>query len=263
MQWDWRKIYDKILDWLIAYGPRIVLALVIFFIGLIFLRFINRLMKRGMEKKGINPSVRYFLYNFISLTLQVFLVVIAFQVAGFQLTIVSAIVAGFTVAAGLALSGTLQNFVNGLLILYLKPYKVGDNISTQGHDGTVTSIQLFYTVITMFDNKTMIIPNGQLSNSVLINLSRLGRRRLDIDLKFSYATDFNQLKDTIARSVSEMKEQLPNPELRVGISATETDKYIVTINIWTEAHGFHDMRLAVNEKLINDIKSAGIKFPGM
>lgn len=112
----------------------------------------------------------------------------ALQIAGIQLTFFTAIVAGLSVAAGLALSGTLQNFVSGILILVLRPYSVGDNVVMQGQEGTVTSIQLFHTIILTFDNKTIIVPDGQLSNNVTINLSRQGKRRFDINLKFNYGS---------------------------------------------------------------------------
>ena len=147
-----------------------------------------------MQRGRLNPSVRYFLQNLLAITLQVLLVILVLQIIGLQLTVVSAIIAGLTVAVGLALSGTLQNFVSGILILVLKPYQVGDNINTQGQEGTVTSIQIFFTVILTFDNKTIIVPNGQLSNSVIVNLSREGKRRMDIDLKFDYGTDIGHIK---------------------------------------------------------------------
>jgi len=184
------------------------------------------------------------------------------QVAGIQLTFFAAIVAGFSVAAGLALSGTLQNFVSGILILVLKPYRVGDNINTQNQEGTVTSIQLFYTTVLTFDNKTIIIPNGQLSNNVVINLSREGKRRLDIDLRFDYKTDADQVKKVLQNSINTAENILPEPVARIGISKLEVDKYIMTVNVWVNAHGYYDLLIALNEKLVTDVKKAGIKLPG-
>lgn len=257
------KLWNRAYDWILVYGPKILLGAVVFVGGMILIRFINKVMKRNMEKKRVHGSIRFFLQNLISLGLQIFLVVVVLQIVGLELTIVSAIMAGLTVAAGLALSGTLQNFVSGILILFLKPYRIGDNISAQGFEGTVTSIQLFYTIVTMFDNRQMVIPNGQLSNNVVVNLSSRGIRRFDIELRFGYATDIDTVKKIITRSVAEMKDIIPDPQLRIGVSQLENDRFILMVNVWTNAHGFFDTKLALNEKLIQDIKLAGVKFPGM
>lgn len=263
MNWNWKKIYDQAYNWILIYGPKILLAAVVLIAGFLLIRVLNKWMTTAMKKRHVNPSVRYFLQNLIVLTLKVLLIILALQIVGLELTVVSAIIAGLTVAAGLALSGTLQNFVSGILILILKPYRVGDNINTQGAEGTVTSIQLFYTEVLTFDNRTIIVPNGQLSNSVVINLSREGRRRLDIDLRFPYAIDVDQVRKIIQASIESAKDILPDPQTRIGVSLLDNDRYVLTINVWASAHGFYDTRIAVNEKLMNDIKAAGIKFPGM
>jgi small conductance mechanosensitive channel len=263
MNWDWKKFYDQVYNWIILYGPKIILAIIILFIGIWLIRLFNRWIKKGLLVRRINPSVRYFLQNLIAISLQVILLMLVMQVAGVELTFMSAIIAGLTVAVGLALSGTLQNFVSGLLILVLKPYRVGDNISTQGQEGTVTSIQIFYTTVLTFDNKTIIIPNGQLSNNVVINLSREGKRRLDIELKFNYGIDIPEVKKILQESIQTSEDILPEPVARIGVYALDYDRYTITVNVWINAHGFYDTRLLFQEKLIRDLKAAGIKFPGM
>ncbi|MEO8403452.1 MAG: mechanosensitive ion channel domain-containing protein [Chitinophagaceae bacterium] len=263
MKWNWNTFYNKAYDWILSYGPRILAAILVLFIGMWLIRMLNRFLKSKFKGRNFNPSLRYFLQNLVALTLQILLVLLVMQVAGIQLTFFAAIVAGLSVAAGLALSGTLQNFVSGILILVLKPYRVGDNISTQGQEGTVTSIQLFYTTVLTFDNKTIIIPNGQLSNNVVINLSREGKRRLDIDMKFDYGQDINNLKKILYDSVNSAKDILPDPAARIGVSKMEADKFTITLNLWVNAHGFYDLMMTINEKIINDLKGAGIKLPGM
>ncbi len=263
MKWDRQKFYEQVYNWIITYGPKIILAIVVLLLGIWLIRVLNKWVKKGLLNKHINPSIRYFLQNLIAISLQVILVMIVLQIAGVQLTFMSAIIAGLTVAIGLALSGTLQNFVSGILILFLKPYRVGDNISTQGQEGTVTSIQLFYTVVLTFDNKTIIIPNGQLSNNVVVNLSREGKRRLDIDLKFHYGIDIGHIKKILQDSIHSSKDILPEPVARIGVAELEPDRYTIALQVWVNAHGFYDLRFALQEKLINDIKQAGIKLPGM
>ena len=262
MEWDWKKFYDRAYDWIIAYGPRILLAIIVFLLGLWLIRRFNRWLKKGFEKrKRFNPSIRYFLQNLVAISLQVLLVFMALQVAGIQLTFFAAIVAGLSVAVGLALSGTLQNFVSGILILALKPYSVGENVVMQGQEGTVTSIQLFYTTILTFENKMIIVPNGQLSNNVIINLSRQGKRRLDIPVKLSYTAQIGEVRKIVEDAIRSTHDILDEPKARIGVAELEFDKYIVAIQVWVNAHGFEDAKLILVERIMNDLKNAGI-IPG-
>ena len=142
-----QKFYDQAFHWVISFGPKLILAFIALIIGQWMLRILNRWLKRVMETRNLSPSVRMFLGNLTAVSLQVLLIILLMQILGLGMSIFTVIIGGVSVAAGLALSGTLQNFASGVLILLLKPYKVGDNIVTQSQEGTVTSIQLFYTVI--------------------------------------------------------------------------------------------------------------------
>jgi small conductance mechanosensitive channel len=173
------------------------------------------------------------------------------------------LIAALGVAVGLALSGTLQNFTGGILILLLKPFRVGDNIIAQGQEGTVTAIEIFYTVVTTFDNKTVILPNGKLSNEVIINTSRQGTRRIDVELKFNYGMDFTHVKDIVENTLTAYNNVLKEPVHRIGISSLDPDGFKVMINVWTKAHGFHDTRFILQEKIMENLKGGGIKLPGM
>jgi small conductance mechanosensitive channel len=261
MDWDWNKFYNKAYDWLISYGPRIVLAIIVFFAGLWLIRLFNKWLRKGFEKRKFNPSLRYFLLNLVAISLQILLVFMALQLAGIQLTFFAAIVAGLSVAMGLALSGTLQNFVSGILILVLKPYAVGENVVIQGLEGTVTSIQLFYTIILTFDNKTIIVPNGQLSNNVVINLSRQGKRRLDINLKLPFAVDSAEVKKIVEQAIVDTAGMLKEPAARIGVAEIEADRYTLTTQVWVEAHSFQDSKFILQEKIMNDLKKEGVFQP--
>jgi small conductance mechanosensitive channel len=182
---------------------------------------------------------------------------------GYKLTIFAALVGAFGVAAGLALSGTLQNFASGVLILLLKPFVVGDNIITQGLEGTVTSIQIFYTIVRTFDNRTVVMPNSKLSNEVIINISREGKRRLDISYKFGNAVDLDQLTKVINDTIDKEESILAEPARRIGVSLLEKDGYTVMTNVWIEAHGYEDKRLKLMASLLQNIKAAGIKLDGL
>ena len=253
-----QKFYDQAFHWLITYGPKIIIAIIVLIIGQWVLRLVNRWLKTVLETRNINASVKTFLANLLAVIFQVLLIMLLLQILGIGMTLFATLIAGFSVAAGLALSGTLQNFASGVLILLLRPYKVGDNIITQSQEGTVSSIQLFYTVILTFDNKTVIVPNSKLSNEIILNLSRQGKRRVDIELKFKYSNEYEKIKEIITGAFSSLNNILKEPALRIGVSKLDADNYSVIINTWIPAHGFEDGRLLINEKLMAELKKAGI-----
>ncbi|MEJ6980859.1 mechanosensitive ion channel family protein [Pedobacter sp. P351] len=260
---NWDTFYDKAYDFIIFNGPKVLTAIIIFFIGMWFIKLMRKWLVSAMQKRDLDPSLQPFLQSIIIISLQVFLIIGIMQVVGIELTIFTTVIGAFSVAAGLALSGTLQNFASGVLILILKPFRVGDNIIAQGQEGIVNSIQVFYTVVTTFDNKTVIIPNSKLSNEIIINTSREGKRRLDVELKLNYKVDFNSVKPIIEQTIKASHNILKSPESRIGISLLEPDGYKISVNIWVNPHGFTDARLNFQEKLIDDLKSAGILLPGM
>jgi len=260
---NWDKFQDKAYDFILVNGPKVLTAVILLFVGLWLIKIVRRLLLVAMQKRELDLSLQPFLQSIIIISLQVLLIICLMQVLGFNLSIFTAVIGAFGVAAGLALSGTLQNFASGVLILILKPFRVGDNIIAQGQEGTVNSIQIFYTVVTTFDNKTVIIPNSKLSNEIIINTSREGKRRLDIQLKLTYGTDFNTVKPLIEEVVKASKNILKSPESRIGVSVLEPDGYRVSVNIWVNPHGFTDAKLNFQEKLINDLKKAGVLLPGM
>lgn len=259
---DMDKLYDKAYGWILTMGPRLIVALIVVFIGVWLIRLIKRWMTHHMVNKDFDPSLRPFLTNLIIVGLQVMLVLAFMQILGIQMTIFAAVIGAFGVAAGLALSGTLQNFTSGVLILLLKPFRVGEIIVAQGQEGLVTTIQIFFTTVTTFDNKTVIIPNSKLSNEVIINLSREGKRRLDIEMKFNFAIPFNQVRDIIQTSVSQSTDLLVEPAAVIGVSTVEPDGYKLMVYVWVRADNYNSAKLNLQKKMIEDLKGAGIKLPG-
>jgi small conductance mechanosensitive channel len=257
------KFYDKVYDWILDYAPGLITGIIVLFVGLWLINLFVRWTQSRMNKKEVNPSIRPFLMSMLAVALRVLLVLWVMQILGVKMTLFAALIGAFGVAAGLALSGTLQNFASGVLILLLKPFIVGDNIITSGFEGTVTAIQIFYTNIKTFDNRDVIVPNGQLSNQVIVNTSREGTRRLDLSLKFANNIDFKQLKSVIGTAVDKCDNILATPEKRIGIGEIQPDGYLVTVNVWINAHGFQDTKMAIQESILQDLKDGGVKIPGM
>jgi small conductance mechanosensitive channel len=257
------KLYDAAYHWVISYGPRLLIGLAVLFLGLWLIRIILNRSHQSMHHNDVDPSVKPFLLSLIGVALRILLVIGVMQIMGIELTLFTAIVGAFGVAAGLALSGTLQNFASGILILLLKPFAVGDNIITQGLEGTVTAIEIFYTMVTTFDNRLVIVPNSKLSNEVIINISREGNRRLDLNIKFPNGADIKQSKDVINQAIDKVTNVLAKPERRIGVGELQPDGYLMSVNVWVNAHGYQDTKLAVQETILQDIKDAGIKIPGL
>jgi len=168
------EFYAEFHHWLITRGPNYVSGILIFLIGLWFIRLLRTRMRNRMSRQQVHSTLQPFFLSLTITTLYALLTLFVFNIIGWELSFLSAIIASFGVAAGLALSGTFQNFAGGVLILLLKPFELKDNIIAQGQDGIVTSIQLFYTVLLTGDNRTIIIPNGKLFNEVIINVTREG-----------------------------------------------------------------------------------------
>lgn len=257
------KVYSRAFDWVITFGPRILIGLVVLFAGLWIIKLLVKWSHNGMHKKEVDPSLKPFLLSLLAVALRILLILGVMQILGLEITLFATIIGAFGVAAGLALSGTLQNFASGILILLLKPFTVGDNIITQSQEGTVTSIQIFYTQITTFDNRTVIVPNSKLSNEIIINISKQGNRRLDIEMKFSYGMDIDLVKSSINAAIDRSKNLLDSPERRIGVTSIEPDGYKLKVNVWANAHGFEDTRLALQEAMVEDLKTSGLKLPGL
>jgi small conductance mechanosensitive channel len=260
---NWDKLLARGYNWVLNFGPRIVVALILLFLGLYLLRFAKKWLNSHFHKRQFDPSLRPFLISLFITTMQVLLVLGIMQILGVQMTIFAAIIGGLGVAAGLALSGTLQNFTSGILILFMKPFEVGDDIVAQGLEGMVTSIQIFYTVMLTYDNRTVIIPNSKLSNEVIINLSKEGKRRADIEFKLNFGISFDRVQSIIENTIQSNKDILKDPTHRIGVSSVESDGYRVMINVWVSAHGFVDAKMQLQQHVIADLKGAGIKLPGV
>lgn len=257
-----QQLYDKVYNWILSIGPRIIFAFLALLIGIWIIKIAKRRVSKVVAKRNVHSSIAPFITGVVYTSLYVLLAFFIMQILGIRLTIFAAVIAAFGAAAGLALSGTLQNFASGILILLLKPFKVGDNIVAQGLEGTVDSIQIFYTIVITFDNRTVIMPNSKLSNEVIINITHEGMRRLDVSFKFGYDQEIQKVKDILAKAFIDYKEVLNDPKARIGVSAMDGSGFTITCNVWVNAHGFEDKRLLINEKLIETLEKAGIKIIG-
>jgi small conductance mechanosensitive channel len=256
------EFYQQFHVWVVTKGPKFLFGIIVFFIGLWFIKFLRARMRSRLQRRNVHSSLHPFFLSLTITSLYVLLIISVMNIIGFELTIFTTIIGAFSVAAGLALSGTFQNFAGGVLILLLKPFEVEDSIIAQGQDGKVTSIQIFYTVLITADNKTVIIPNGKLFNEVIVNVTREGKRRLDFELKLGYVVNIDQVKDVIEKAIRATPHLLNEPATRVGVVALELDGIRFGINVWVEPGNFLSAKIALQEKIVKDLTLAGVKLPG-
>src|SRR6201992_814294 len=191
------EFYHQFHVWLVANGQNYIFGVIVLILGFTAIRILKTRLRARMARRKVDSSLQPFFLSLIITTPYVLLILSVFKIIGFELTVLSTIIGAFGVAAGLALSGTFQNFAGGVVILLLKPFNIGDEIVAQGQEGEVKSIQLFYTVVMTYDNRQVIIPNGKLLNEVIVNINRETRRRVDFELNLGYIVEVDQVKTVI------------------------------------------------------------------
>ena len=249
--------------WLFMHGPRMQSPeLILFFIGLWVIRMLRGRLRSRLSRKYANSSLQPFVLSLTITALYIVLILTVMDIVGVHVTVFTTIIGAFSVAAGLALSGTfLQNFAGGVLILLLKPFEVADYIVAQGQEGKVVSIQIFYTVLLTIDNRTIIIPNGKLFNEVIVNVSRENTRRLDFDVRLGYGADIDKAKKIITDAVTGNPGIFTEPAPRIGLVGLDNDCIRFTVNAWLDPDNYLNVKIALMEKVIKDRRSHGIAFP--
>lgn len=248
---------------LTEYGVKVLGAIVVLLIGLWIIKAMLKGVRRLFEKRGVDASLRPFLASMIGVILKVLLFISVIGMLGIQMTSFIAILGAAGLAVGLALSGTLQNFAGGVMILLFKPFKVGDYVSAQGYDGTVKEIQIFNTILTTVDNRTIIIPNGGLSTSSLTNFSTQPLRRVDFTFGIGYSDDIDKARNIILEVAGKHGKVLTDPEPFVMVSELGDSSVNFTTRLWVEAADYWSVFFYMNEQVKKafDANNISIPFP--
>lgn len=261
MNLDIREFITGLLGDLVWVGLKILLALAIYFIGRWFVRRIVRLLDAAFARRNVDISLRSFLRNTIRVIFTLVLLLIVVQTLGVNVTSVIALFSAATLAIGMALSGTAQNFAGGVMILLMKPYRVGDFISAQGQSGTVREIKLFSTVITTGDNQTIYIPNNAIATAIIDNYSTAERRRVDWTVSISYGDDVDTARRTLLDILAADGRVLRDPAPVVWVAALADSSVNLTVRAWTANADYWDVFFQNNEKFYKQLPEAGIRFP--
>ncbi len=281
------ELIQKMVNGLISFGLKVGIAILVFYVGRYIIRKLYKMVYNVMTHRHIDQSLTTFVLSLIRMVLYFILVISIIGILGLETSSFLAIFASAGVAIGMALSGTLQNFAGGVLILLLKPYKVGDFIEVNGYTGTVKSIQLFNTVINTVDNKAIILPNGALSTGSINNYSLESYRRVDWTVCLAYGTDLGKAKETLMEIVQSdprvVKKYIEDDELYkqqnlidkrvvsvqnkverppfVGLNEMADSSINFVVRAWTHASNYWPLYFDINERIYKELPEKGFSFP--
>lgn len=242
-------------------GRRILAALVIFIIGRLIVSFINKMVARVLQRRKVDAGVQTFVRSLVNILLMILLVIAVISKLGVETTSFAALLASAGVAVGMALSGNLQNFAGGLIILIFRPYKVGDWIEAQGVSGSVKEIQIFHTILTTADNKVVYIPNGSASSGTIVNYSREDTRRVDWTVGVEYGEHFDRVEETVRRILAADKRILDTPAPTIALGALDASSVNITIRVWVKNADYWGVYYDVQRAIYEEFNQAGIGFP--
>ncbi|WP_297448434.1 mechanosensitive ion channel domain-containing protein [uncultured Alistipes sp.] len=246
---------------ILSVGSRILIALVLLFVGRWIIKHLRKGLNRMLTNRKVEASLRSFLMSLTNITLTLFLIIVIIGILGIDTTSFIAVFASAGLAVGMALSGTLQNFAGGVMILIFKPFKVGDYIEAQGQSGTVKEIQLFNTVINTADNKTILIPNGGLSTGIINNYSKENSRRVDWTFGIGYGDDYDKAKATIAQLLESDGRIFKEPAYFIALTSLGDSSVNIVVRAWTASSDYWGVFFDMNEKVYKRFAEVGLNIP--
>ena len=250
----------------IHFGLKMLVAILIYVVGIWLISFIKKALKRYFEVRKTDKTVASFVSSFTSVVLTVALVVVSISTLGVNTTSLAALLAGGGVAIGMALSGTLQNFSGGLLILAFKPFKVGDFIEAQGYAGTVTEMSIISTRLTLPDNRSVTIPHGPLANGNINNYTKNPIRRLEWKIGMEYGVDAEACKAKLVEIVT-ANERVLDPSTPGAVApfaavfSLESSSVVFVVRAWVRNADYWDVYFAVNDAIYQELPASGFPFP--
>lgn len=245
----------------LSWAKQMVVALLILWIGMRIVKVMIRGFNKAMALRNMDPSLTTFLESLLKIALQAFVLIAAINQLGVATTSIVAVLGAAGLAVGMALSGTLQNFAGGAMILMFKPFKVGDFIEAQGYSGSVKSIQIFVTTLTTPDNKVIILPNGPLSNGSLINYSAQEFRRLDWTFGIGYDADLDTAKAIVRELLESDERVLQDKPILVELGAMADSSVNLTTRAWVKAEDYWSVHYSMNENVYKSFNAKGISIP--
>lgn len=257
------KFFTELPEKALRLGVRVLLALITFIIGVQLIKLIRKIVRKSMNKAGAETGAVQFVDSFLKAALYVLLALMIASSFGVDAASIVAVLGSAGVAIGLAVQGSLSNLAGGVLLLLLKPFRVGDYIqeSATGHEGTVTEIQIFYTKLLTTDNKAVILPNGQLANNSIVNVTSQKARRMDIVVGVSYKADLKRAKEVLETVLREDEAVLKDKDMLVFVSELGSSSVDIGVRCWFHKEDFWPGKWRVTENCKLALDAAGIEIP--
>lgn len=252
---------EAIQGMVVTYGMQLVTAIATLVIGLYIVKIIIGVIGNMLDRSGVDVSLRSFLTSMASILLKVMVYITALGMLGVEMTSFVAILAAAGLAVGMALSGTLQNFAGGVMILLFKPYKVGDVIEAEGYTGAVKEIQIFITILTTPDNKTVLIPNGPLATNAMINYSTQPTRRVDWTFGIGYGDDVDKAYAVLNKMIAADARILKDPEPFMAVSELADSSVNIVVRCWVNAPDYWGVFFKMNEDVYKTFDKEGLSIP--
>ena len=255
------QLIDQVTAMGLQAGKSLLLAVVVAVVGRYAIKFINKIVAGMLERRNVEPTVQSFLKSFVNILLVTLLIITVVGTLGVNTTSLAALLASAGLAVGMALSGNLQNLAGGLILLFFKPFKVGDFIEAQGVSGIVKAIQTFHTVLTTTDNKELFIPNGPLSSGNVTNYTKNALRRVDFTVSVEYGTDVQKVKEVTLELLKADERIMQEPAPFIALKELASSSVDFTVRVWTKATDYWDVFFETNERIYAEFNKQGIKFP--
>lgn len=246
----------------LSFGVKVLLCVLLFLIGVKIIQLVRKMLRRSMEKAGAEEGVRSFVDSFVKAALYVLLGFVLLSWFGVDTASIVALVGSAGVAIGLAIQGSLSNLAGGVLIMLLKPFKVGDFIKedTHGNMGTVTEIQIFYTKLSTVDNQVVVLPNGSLANTSLTNASGNKERRMDVQVGISYSADLKKAKEVLLSLLEKNEKVLKEREIKVFVEELADSAVILNMRCYFAQEDFWEEKWRMTEEAKLALDEAGIEI---
>jgi len=256
------KYINMAIELTLEYGPKLIGAVIVWIIGSFVIKAITKGFETLLNKRKVDDTLNPFLKGIVATLLKVMLVISALGMVGIEMTSFIAILGAAGLAVGMALSGTLQNFAEGVMLLIFKPFKNGDLIDAQGHLGVVSEIQIFNTILKTLDNKTIIVPNGSLSNGSITNYSTEEKRRVDWTFGIGYGDKTDDAKAVLLELMSQDSRIISDPETPfVAVLELGDSSVNFTVRAWVKAEDYWGVFFDMNEKVYNTFDKKGLNIP--
>lgn len=256
-----QEVINLLASYIISFGVKVIKVLLIWFIGRWLCKRLGKFVRAFMETRNTNASVKSFILSLVDVVLMIVLIVMIIGVFGIDTSSFIALFASAGVAVGMALSGTLQNFAGGVIILLFRPYKVGDYIEAQGQAGTVKEIQIFNTVLKTSDNKIILIPNGPISTGIINNYSREELRRVDFTISISYGNDYEKAKEVIEKIIAADSRILKEPAPFIALGCLNASSIDITVRVWAKQADYWNIYYNMNKTIYETLPKNGLEFP--